>query len=47
MSRSVWGLICENDITSGSYFVHWTLNQVEKHGAHIDLIIGRPRSWAA
>jgi hypothetical protein len=48
MSRSVWGLICENDITRGSYFVHWTLNQVEKHGAHIDLILGRapagPRS---
>jgi hypothetical protein len=39
MSRSVWGLVCENDITQGSYFVHWTLNQVENHGAHIDLII--------
>jgi hypothetical protein len=26
-----------------AYFVHWTLGQVPKHGAHIDLIIGE---WA-
>ena len=46
MSRSVWGLVYEDDVSRGSYFVHWTLNQVENHGAHIDLIIGTWRNGA-
>jgi hypothetical protein len=44
MSRTVWGLVCKDDVSFGSYFVHWTLNQVGNHGAHIDLIIGTRRN---
>jgi len=41
MSRSVWGYVYSDDTAYAAYFVHWTLGQVPKHGAHIDLIIGR------
>jgi len=40
MSRSVWGYVCRDDFMFAAYFVHWTLRQVLKHGAHIDLIYG-------
>jgi len=40
MSRSVWGFVYDGDIPHAAYFVHWTLNQIENHGAHIDLIVG-------
>jgi hypothetical protein len=40
MSRSVWGYIHGMYDPCAAYFVHWTLGQVRKHGAHIDLIIG-------
>lgn len=41
MSRSVWGYVYSGDAACAAYFVHWTLSQVPKHGAHIDLIVGR------
>jgi hypothetical protein len=41
LSRSVWGYVCAENDAYAAYFVHWTLGQVPKHGAHIDLIIGR------
>jgi len=41
MSRSVWGYVYSGDAAYAAYFVHWTLGQVSKHGAHIDLIVGR------
>ena len=41
MSRSVWGYVYSGDDASAAYFVHWTLGQVVKHGAHIDFIVGR------
>jgi hypothetical protein len=40
MSRSVWGYVYRHDFKFAAYFVHWTLKQVPKHGAHIDLIYG-------
>src|SRR5262245_35011256 len=40
MSRSVWGYVHGMYDPCAAYFVHWTLGQVPKHGAHIDLIIG-------
>lgn len=39
-SRSVWGYVHGMYDPCAAYFVHWTLGQVPKHGAHIDLIIG-------
>lgn len=41
MSRSVWGYVHAGNKTLAAYFVHWTLGQVLKHGAHFDIIIGR------
>jgi hypothetical protein len=26
---------------AAAYFVHWTLGEVDRHGAHFDLIIGK------
>jgi hypothetical protein len=40
-SRTVWGFVQRGDVTEAAYFVHWTLGQVERHGANFDLIIGR------
>jgi hypothetical protein len=40
MSRSVWGYVHGMYDPCAAYFVHWTLGQLPKHGAHIDFIIG-------
>jgi hypothetical protein len=40
MSRCVWGYVYSGDNARAAYLVHWTLGQVPKHGANIDLIIG-------
>jgi len=40
MSRSVWGYVHGQYNPRAAYFVHWTMGQVPKHGAHIDLILG-------
>jgi hypothetical protein len=41
MSRSVWGVVYSYNAAYAAYFVHWTLGQVPKHGAHIGFIVGR------
>jgi hypothetical protein len=40
-SRCVWGFVNQPKATVAAYFVHWTLNRVEDHGANFDLILGR------
>ncbi len=40
-SRSVCGFIHTPQETLAAYFVHWTLNRVEDHGANFDLILGK------
>ena len=40
-SRSVWGLVHHGEVGEAAYFVHWTRHQVDRHGAHFDLAIGR------
>jgi len=41
MSRSVCGYVNAGNDTHAVYFVHWTLGQVYRHGAHFDIILGR------
>ncbi len=41
MSRTVWGFIHRGDVTEAAYFVQWTLGQIERHGANVDLIMGK------
>jgi hypothetical protein len=43
-SRRVWGLLHRGRASEGAYFVEWTLGQVARHGAHIDLVLGQ---WGA
>jgi hypothetical protein len=45
-SRRVWGFIHTPKGTLASYFVHWTLNRVEDHGANFDLILGEWGEYA-
>lgn len=40
-TRSVWGTISRGEAAEASYFVRWTLGEVERHGANFDLIVGR------
>src|SRR5262249_28705133 len=40
-SRTVWGHAHGPAGTVAAYFVQWTLGQVDRHGAHFDLIIGK------
>ena len=40
-SRAVWGFLHRDGVTQAAYYVHWTRGQVDRHGAHFDLIIGR------
>jgi hypothetical protein len=40
-SRTVWGYVYRPAGPAAAYFVQWTLGQVDRHGAHFDLIIGR------
>jgi hypothetical protein len=37
----VWGYVHRPDRTAAAYFVQWTLGQVDRHGANVDLIIGK------
>jgi hypothetical protein len=41
MSRTVSGYLHRGSATEAAYFVQWTLGQVDRHGAHFDLIIGK------
>ena len=42
-SRTVWGYISVEGAPRGVYYVQWTLGQVPRHGANIDLVMG---DWA-
>jgi len=41
MTRRVWGFVHRGEATQAAYFVQWTVGAVVRHGAHVDLIIGR------
>ena len=40
-SRTVWGYAHDRAGTVAAYFVQWTLGQVDLHGAHFDLVLGK------
>jgi hypothetical protein len=40
MSRTVWGYLSVDAVSRAVYYVQWTLGQVKKHGANIDLVLG-------
>ena len=40
-SRSVAGLVHRADSGEAAYVVQWTAGQIDKHGAHFDLVLGR------
>lgn len=40
MSRTVWGYLYEAGVSRAVYYVQWTLGQVPRHGANIDLLMG-------
>jgi hypothetical protein len=39
-SRTVWGYAHGAVGTVAAYFVQWTLGHVDRHGAHVDVVIG-------
>ena len=39
-SRRGWGEVVLDDRTEAVYYVHWTLGEVDRHGAHFDLTVG-------
>lgn len=40
LSRTVWGYLSVDGEARAVYYVQWTLGQVKKHGANVDLVIG-------
>ena len=40
-SRKVSGFVYRGDAAEAMYFVEWTQGQIDRHGAHIDLILGQ------
>ena len=40
MSRTVWGYLYVDDDARAVYYVQWTLGEVARHGANIDLVMG-------
>ena len=40
MSRTVWGYLSVDGEARAVYYVQWTLGQVPKHGANVDLLMG-------
>ncbi len=40
MSRTVWGYVHVDGAARAIYYVHWTLGEVPRHGANIDLLLG-------
>lgn len=40
MSRKISGYVYADSNAHAAYFVDWTLNQVYRHGAHFDIIVG-------
>ncbi len=43
MSRTVWGYLSVSGEARAVYYVQWTLGQVPRHGANVDLVMG---NWA-
>jgi hypothetical protein len=41
MSRTVWGHLYVDGDSRAVYYVQWTLGQVPRHGANIDLLMGQ------
>ena len=44
ITRRVWGIVHRGTATEAAYFVQWTVGGVLRHGAHVDLVLGR---WGA
>lgn len=40
MSRTVWGYLSVDGEARAVYYVQWTLGQVKRHGANVDLVMG-------
>ncbi len=40
LSRTVWGYLSAEGEARAVYYVQWTLGQVPRHGANIDLVMG-------
>jgi hypothetical protein len=40
MSRTVWGYLYVEGVARAVYYVQWTLGQVPRHGANVDLLMG-------
>jgi hypothetical protein len=40
MSRTVWGTLSADGEARAVYYVQWTLGQVARHGANVDLLMG-------
>ena len=40
MSRTVWGFLYVDETPRAVYYVQWTLGEVPRHGANIDLVMG-------
>jgi hypothetical protein len=39
-SRSVWGLVHQNNATIAAYWMHWTVGHLGGPGANLDLVLG-------
>jgi hypothetical protein len=39
-SRTVWGYVHGPSGPAAAYFVQWTVGEVDRHGAHFDLVVG-------
>lgn len=39
ISRIVWGAVRDDDVCVAIYHVHWTAEQVARHGANFDLVL--------
>jgi hypothetical protein len=40
MSRTVWGYLSVDGVARAVYYVQWTLGEVRRHGANVDLLMG-------
>src|SRR5690349_12420584 len=40
-TRAVSGLVRQGEVGVAAYVVRWTLGQIGRHGAHVDLVLGR------
>lgn len=40
MSRTVWGYLYADGTARAVYYVQWTMGEVARHGANVDLLMG-------